>query len=299
MPDVVLALDVGGTSVKLALIDPDGQPLPGTTGQADFDADGTRDAILDAFCQAALSGLRMAEEAGCIVSACGVAFPGPFDYGAGISHMEHKMRAIQGVPLTPVFQRALRGVPVRYLHDSTAYLLGEAAYGAAVGADSPACVMLGTGLGFAYMRGGRVRVGHDQRPHRILWNMSYRDGIAEDYVSRRALRARYGRAAGSDPPDVKEIARRALAGDAQAANAFAETGAELAGILGPELASLGCDLLVVGGQIARSAALFLPSLAGGLPVPVRVATHLDDAALRGAARFCLLPDGAAVEEAER
>jgi glucokinase len=214
--------------------------------------------------------------------------------------MTHKMQAIQGVPLTPVLQKALGEIQVCYLHDSTAYLIGEAASGAARSAASPACVMLGTGFGFAYMRKGRVRVGYDQRPHVILWNAPFKDGIVEDYVSRRAIRERFAKAAGvSTPPDVKEIAELAMKGNAAAHQTFLETGDMLAGILRPVLINLDCDLLVIGGQIARSAELFLHTVRAGLHIPVRVAEHLDDAALIGAARYCAMRKEACVEEAER
>jgi len=300
MPECVLALDVGGTSVKLALIGPDGCPLPGTTNQQDFNADGTRDEILEAFYLSALHGMHLASDVGYSLAGCGIAFPGPFDYTVGISCMTHKMKGIQGVPLTPVLRKALGNIQVRYLHDSTAYLLGEAFSGAAEGAASPACVMLGTGFGFTYMHNGHVQVGFDQRPHIILWNAPFRDGTVEDYVSRRAIRERYAKAAGLDTsPDVKQIASMARAGDLSALLAFRITGELLADILHPVLLDLNCELLVVGGQIARSADLFLKDVQAGLPMPVRVAAHLDDAALRGAARYCVMPHRTCVEEVVR
>ncbi len=300
MPDCMLALDVGGTSIKLALIDNFGRPLHGTTSQMNFLSDGTSAQILNAFSQAASSGMRMAYDAGAAITGCGIAFPGPFDYESGISRMTHKMQAIAGVALTPVLKNVLGDMPVRYLHDSTAYLIGEAVCGAASNAVSPACVMLGTGFGFAYMKKGRVRVGFDQRPHVILWNAPFQDGIVEDYVSRRAIRERFAKAAGMDvPPDVKEIAAMALMGNETALHTFRVTGELLADILRPVLLSLDCDLLVIGGQIARSAELFWHTVQAGLHIPVRVAEHLDDAALIGAARYCAMDKEACVEEAER
>ncbi len=299
MPDCVLALDVGGTSVKLALADTGGLPIRGTVGQLDFDAGGTKEEILAAFRQAALEGRRMAETAGLTLLGLGVAFPGPFDFDLGMSRMAHKMPAIKDVPLTPVFQGAAGELPVRYLHDSTAYLLGEASSGAAAGASSPALTMLGTGFGFAYMRDGRVRVTRSQRPHIALWNAPFLSGTVEDYVSRRAIRARYAALAGAEnPPDVLDIACKARAGEVAAIDTFYQAGQLLASILRPVLQALACDILVVGGQIARSADLFLRAVESGLDIPVRVARHLDDAALRGAARYCALPKETLVEEVE-
>ena len=44
----------------------------------------------------------------------------------------------------------------------------------------------------------------------------------------------------------------------------------------------GFDAIILGGQVSRSAALFLPGMQSKLQVPVRVSKYLQDAALYGA-----------------
>lgn len=269
MREIILALDAGGTSIKAGVLR--GEEI---VAERSFAFAGEeREQMLSVFRQALAWGRDFGP-------AClGVACPGPFDFARGVSHMRHKWRGLMDVPLPPVFQRELPGVPLRFLHDSTAFLLGEAWQGAARGMENPAGVMLGTGFGFAVMEKRRVLVDAKGAPALVLWNAPFRDGTVEDYVSRRALRDAYGPQA----PDVRELAERARGGDARAREIFRRMGECLGEVLTRYLPA-GTDGVVLGGQIARSAELFLPW--ARMPVSVTVARHIGSAALRGAAVYC-------------
>ena len=261
-----LVLDVGGSYIKYAVADKNGQFLSGSMGQTPAYAEEGPDAIF-----AVISSIiHTSEEQARLSDAC-VSIPGPFDYENGISLMKHKFSKLYNQHLTTPFDQA--GLPVRFVHDSTAFMLGEYYDGTLRGAKHPCCVMLGTGLGFAMMRDGRVCVDETQTPALALWCSPYLDGRAEDYVSTKAIRGRY-----DGCTDVKEIAELARVGDKHAKSAFAETAHHLSAILTPLLTRLDCDRFTLGGQIAKSADL-LPL---ALPVPWHVSTRLDDAALRGA-----------------
>lgn len=292
-----LALDVGGSFVKLAPMGEDCAPLIDTPWQVPMDSGGDAAAILGALSEAVRCGLEAAREAGNTVNGISVSIPGPFDYAGGISRMTHKFAAIRDLPLRPVLAACAGQVPVVFLHDSTAFMLGECFLGAGVGAMRPVGMMLGTGFGFAVMQDGKVCVNAGQTPALSLWGQAYRDGIVEDYVSRRAIRARYAaKRPDAGDPDVREIADRAKQGETAARETFAETGALLGDILRPHLTALRCDRMMLGGQIARSAELILPSLTAELPTPVVVAAYLDDAALRGAALYARRGKAALVRE---
>lgn len=281
-----LALDIGGSFVKVSPVGQDCAPLLENALQVPVNSAGSAHAILGALRAAAAQGRTAAEGLGCAVETVGVSIPGPFDYFAGVSHMTHKFAAIRDMPLVPVLAEQAGCGRVTFLHDSTAFMLGECFFGAGRGAARPVGVMLGTGFGFGVMQDGRICVNARQTPALSLWGRAFREGITEDYVSTRAIRARYAaRRTDGGCADVREIAGRARAGDAEAAETMAETGALLAEILLPHVTALHCDRVVLGGQIARSADLLLPALTAGLPVPVVVAQHLDHAALLGAALY--------------
>lgn len=287
----ILTLDVGGTYIKHALMMGAGEPA-GYPGQTPTGSGGSAGEALAALAGVASAARLKARECGLRIDGLAIAFPGPFKYDHGVPMMRHKFQALYGISITPALLEALPGVPIVYMHDSTAFLLGEAAYGAAKGATSPAGVMLGTGLGFACMAEGRVRVSPDQRPAVRVWNRPFREGIAEDALSARGIAARYAARTGTER-DAKEIAARAREGESTALAVYRETGVMLGEIIGPVLRGLGSDRLVVGGQVARSAELFLPYT--GLDVPVVCADSLDAAALKGAYAYFRLGRERAVE----
>lgn len=261
-----LVLDVGGSFIKYAVVREAGGLQPGTVGLEPANAHGSAEEIFAALGRI----IRTARENARITNAC-VSIPGPFDFARGVSHMKHKFPALYEKSLRTPFEN--EGVSVVFVHDSTAFLLGEYYDGALCGAQNPCCVMLGTGLGFAAMRGNRVLVDERQTPALTLWCTSYLKGIAEDYVSARAIQALFG-----GDETVRDIAVKARAGDEKAREAFRVVAGHLSSILKPVLARLECDRFVLGGQIAKSADL-LPL---DLPIPWETSAHLGDAALRGA-----------------
>ena len=267
----ILVLDVGGSFLKYGVADEKGALLPGSVGEAPARADESPEKVYEAFEEV----IRRARETAPLAGAC-ACFPGPFDYTHGVFRMKHKFQALYGCSILPPFQKA--GLPVRFLHDSTSYILGEAFDGTLQGAESPCCVMLGTGLGFAMMKGGKVLIDQNQTPALSLWCAPFREGIAEDYVSTRAIQAAYGQ-----PLSVKDIAGLARQGDEKALQAFRKTGEALSELMGIIDRRFHPDKLALGGQIARSADL----LHLNLPFPWEVSHHLDDAALRGAAYYAL------------
>ena len=134
----ILVLDVGGTFIKYGLADERGHLLPGTVSQVPSHSEDSADKFLDAL-------RAILRDAGGTVDRAAVSICGPFDFDGGVSLMTHKFKALYGVDLRPPFREA--GVEVFFLHDATAFILGEYFDGTLKGADNACCVMLGTGLG--------------------------------------------------------------------------------------------------------------------------------------------------------
>jgi glucokinase len=277
---VIAALDIGGTHVSAARIDAD---LPavvtGSRVRIPFAADASRDHLVDAIRRAAAS------VSGPGVCCFGVATAGPFDYERGICLIQGlaKLEALYGVDLRAQLGSIAAGVPVVFLNDAEAFLLGEAWAGAARGRARAVGITLGSGLGSAFLADGRiVREGADVPPGGSVHLLTYRGGPVEDSISRRALLRGYGAAPGCD---VADIADRAHRGEASAVAVFVQLAQNLAEFVAPLLASFRADCLVVGGSIARAWTLIGPALEQGLHgMPVCVALNLDDAPLLGAAR---------------
>ena len=297
-PVCILAVDAGGTALKTALVLADGSPLPASRLKVPVPSDGSAAQIQAAYQDMARQQAGLAARLGLKLSGIGVAICGPFDFTLGLSRMTHKYPAIQGIPMRPWFEAIAGPLPVHFIHDSTAFMLGETWHGPHAGFARICGVMLGTGFGFGAMLDGQVLLNDRQGPGIIVYNRPYRDGIVEDYVSRRGILATYrrlleqaGRPHPDEPFDVKQIGDLADAGDAVATETFRETGRHLAAILKPILLEYRFNALVVGGQIARSCAIILPPVKKDLAgldflTCIEQASLIDDAPILGVARAC-------------
>ena len=287
--DTVPALDIGGSHVTAALVDPAaGAVVPGSVHRSSLDAAATAEDIVDGIVG---TGARLASAAG---ATWGVAVPGPFDYQAGRAWFAGvgKFESLYGVDLGSMLTARLPGPPasVRFLNDADAFLLGEWRFGAASGHDRCVGLTLGTGIGSAFLADGAIRQQGPVVPPEGRVDLLRIDGEPlEDTVSSRAIRAAYQRRTGMPPPDVAEIARRGATGDATAAAVLSEAFTRLGEALSPWLRAFGTTVLVVGGSMVGSWPLIGPPLRAALggdhgrPLTVTVAAEPEHATLLGAA----------------
>lgn len=258
--EIVLTLDIGGTFIKSALFRGGEflhrfEPVPSCS-------EGSCEEIAEAF-------RRVLRHAGKF-DHLAVAVPGPFDYEHGIFRMPHKFAAVNGRTFAELAGRDAEC----FLHDANAFLLGEMIHGAARGFSRCGGVTLGTGLGAAFASQGKLWIGSDGSPAEAvkLWNRPFREKLAEDFISVRALLTRFP--AGS----VREIANRAKTGDPGALRLWRDYGAALFELLNAWQEQLCAEVIVIGGGIGRDLTLFGPVPAG---LPLRK-SELEDATLYGA-----------------
>jgi len=255
----VLAVDVGGTSIKLALISPEGRYIKGTFRTTPVNSMGEREEILRPFIGLLEEGLSNVCERRLEVKAIGLAVPGPFDLERGISFMEHKFSSLYGLNLRKIIAQrlSLEGeFPIIFKLDSWAFVVGEAWRGAARGCKRIIGITLGMGLGSAFLVNDRiVTEGSGVPPEGWLWNLPYEGGILEDRVSRRGIIKRYKELTGEEL-DVKEIAFRGFRGDRNSLKVFEEVGLILGRCLKPIAMEFKPDCIVFGGQISKAFDLF-------------------------------------------
>lgn len=230
-----ILLDVGGTFIKCS----DSRSIP-------IDSAGSREEIVSALREAVSGGYDRIR----------VAIPGPFDYENGIFLMKHKFAGVYGESF-----KEIAGLPqdadVRFIHDVNCMLLGEVSSGAAVGWGRVALVSLGTGLGFSMFEDGHILCNQYGSPAVSIYNRPYRDGVLEDYASKRGLLRLYG----PTSLTVKELAQKARGASSEgAAEAFASMGTIIGEAIAPILIEHGIECLLFGGQISRSADLFVPAV---------------------------------------
>lgn len=290
----VIALDVGGTSVKSALVAPGGHVI-GKPYITPIDSAGDADSIVNTFAQIVRAHIRESHSSHLLGVALG--FPGPFDYQAGICLIEgvEKYGGIYGFNMRDALRARLDlgDLPILFRNDAEAAVVGEARYG--IGGDYRRLigVTLGTGCGSAFLMDGvPVTSGPGVPPNGWLYPVLFRGLRADDIFSRRGLEARL-RAASDTERNVKDAAEAARAGDANARQVFEAFGADLGVFLNPFAGAFAAEALLVLGQIAGAMDLFGPSLSRALSVPALPGERGPDAALLGAADllFFHTPEG--------
>ena len=267
-------LDIGGTYIKCQ----DGRQIP-------IPSAGPREAIADALRKA----VKIPDQVGndCVVmpgtdrASChiGIAIPGPFDYQNGIFRAEHKFAAVKGESF-----RELAGLPadadVRFIHDVCAVLEGSIRMLGLTDGNT-AIVTLGTGLGFAVAQGGEVRYGPTLSPADCIWNLPCGDGILEDKVSGRGVRALYSSLGGGADCTARDIAEMAFHGDRTAFEAYEQMGTILGKAIYPILEKLAVRNLLFAGQISQSLSLMEDGLRNHIGGLIRIAQAPDGAVFRG------------------
>jgi len=280
----VIALDVGGTSVKSAWVAPGGRVI-GEPAITPIDSSGESEGILGTFAQILSTHLGQAQTSNAIGVALG--FPGPFDYGAGICLIEgvEKYGAIYGVNMRDALRAKLDlgDLPILFRNDAEAAAVGEARYGAGSNYRRLIGVTLGTGCGSAFLVDGMpVTSGPGVPPNGWLYPVLFRGMRADDVFSRRGLAARL-RAASITELKVKEAMGAARAGDVTARQVFEAFGADLGTFLNSFAVAFAAEAVLVLGRIASAIDLFGPPLRQALCVPALPGERGPAAALLGAA----------------
>jgi glucokinase len=274
LPPVVLAVDVGGTTIAAGAVTPTGDVV--LEERIPTFRDGAGRAV--ACVVAALETLREgAERLGHPILGIGAGVPGPVDTVAG--------RICEHVPHVPELAgRALAaelgerfGLPAWVDNDVNALALAEWRFGAGRGARSLVVLATGTGLGAGIILDGRLvrgaagfggELGHtpvkfDGAPcwcggRGCLAIYASGRGIAEAAQARAAGHANTAllRAAGGDPTAITAplVFRLAADNDPLAAAVVEEACQALGAMIGTIVNGLNPDVVVITGGVAASLA---------------------------------------------
>ena len=287
-----LIIDAGGTFLKSAVLNPEGLVFPGSALSVESFSDKTKEEILQAFEKIIMEGLKFVEENRMNLKGVGIAFPGPFNIENATPLMKHKFQAIYGLNLREYFYKTfdlLADIPIKFIHDANAVLLGEIWKGDARGFGNAAVITLGTGLGFAVSRNGEVLCNEIGGPHISIFKIPYKDGILEDYTAKRGFIKIYSELSGKTDVggiQVYEIGDWADQGDEASKQTFSVIGKILAESLQDILIENKVECLLFSGQISRSFHHLEPALREGLKnvsclQKIATVKSIDDAALLG------------------
>jgi glucokinase len=273
-----VGLDIGGSKIAAAVVTPNGEivirtraPTPRTGAPA----------ILDA-CRRLVIEVTAAHRP----LAIGVASPGVVDVDRGV--------VISATDILPGWAGTAvgdalgceLGFPVAVDNDVRAMATGEAQHGAGRGVADAVYVSVGTGVGGAIVRKGRICRG----PHATAGEIAHllvpttgpitcgcgrRDHV-EAVASGPAIEANYARQTGR-PLALREIAKRMQNGDADAGSSIRDAATLLGRALGGLVSAIDTARVVVGGGVAHIGNGFVAPLA--LALRAEVLTPLRDVAV--------------------
>ena len=295
-------IDIGGTAVKLGIVDETGKVL--CKGEQSVNFDGYQTPVLDTVRKAAKEFLTAQAIPVENLSGIGVSATGQIDSRKGIvAGTCGNFPNYIGSPIKAALEQDF-GLPVTVANDANCMTLGEVWVGGAQGYTDVIGVTLGTGVGGGILTGGRLLEGARGLGGELgHFRLHALDGVActcgaigcyERYAATTAL-VRSAQAAGLDAPDGRAIFEAAAAGDARTLavlngwiNEIAQGLAGLVHIFNPQL------ILIGGGVSAQQALLIdplaaqvrksiMPAFAEGLEV--RAAALQNDAGLVGAVYY--------------
>ena len=247
-----LGADIGGTHITAALVNVIQKELilPGLT-RSMVPPDSNVDVLIR-------------EWAGCISKARGdkpvskicIAMPGPFMYEEGICLIKDqgKYPGLYGVNIKERLARALQieSVDIYLYNDAACFLQGEVFSGNATGFQHVIGVTLGTGLGTAIYKNNFTTSAD-------LWNLPFRDSIAEDYISSRWFINRYRQLTGGSIGGVKELVSLSTK-EPGVVDIFDEFGNNLGEFLNLFISREKPEAIVIGGNISNAFSLFQKSM---------------------------------------
>lgn len=303
----VAAVDIGGTTLRAALVDASGRVLRRVAEPVR--APESAGALT---AQVAEAVRRVAAGPGSGgVAAVGVSVPAVLDRAAGKVEWAPNLPGWNGTPLRDALHAALQ-VPVVLEYDGHAAALGEHWVGAGRGVDDLAFVIVGTGVGGGFIAGGRLLRGATNLAGAGGWMgvpapedpeiaaAAAGRGMLEALISGPALSARAARRLG-EALEPRVIFDRARSGDPGCGAIVHEALDYLGWALANIVSLLNPALVLVGGSVGLRMAEWAGRLEDSVrrraqpwsarQVRIAPAGLGDDAGLVGAARAAFLEAG--------
>jgi glucokinase len=260
----VVAVDVGGTDIKGALVDGDARRLAERSLPTPLDGARTAERVLDA-----VAGLiEELRDPG--VAAVGLAVPGLVDDRRGVAVFSENLYWTEVPFAAEIADRC--GLPAVLGHDVRTGALAETRLGAARGLQDVVFLPIGTGIAAGLVLGGRIHVadgyageiGHTDAGHDEPCACG-RSGCLEAIASAAAIARRYSARSGRRVAGAADVVRAAATGDPDAQVVWDEALDALAAALAWLASVLAPEAVVIGGGLSRAGDALLDPLNARIP----------------------------------
>jgi glucokinase len=303
----VLAFDLGGTKIAVAVVSEEGQLI--ATLKEKVDGAKGPDALFDQMARMAKALIENNK-----VEACGVASAGPLDPVNGLLLDPTNFKTDQkSWGLLPILSELKKRVPLNYLleNDAAAAAIAESWIGAARDVKNSMTITLGTGVGVGVIANGElVRAGRNLHPeagHMIIEHIKSdalcgcgNYGCAEAYLSGSNFTKQMRLSLSRPKLTSEELVNLAREQNPEALAAFAAYGDKLAIFIFNLIMLFAPEVVVLSGGFSSASDLFLDQTTEHLkkrlvrhregidmlPV-IKVSTFNNSSGLIGAAKLAL------------
>ncbi|KAF2342822.1 ROK family protein [Flavobacterium tistrianum] len=290
-----IGLDIGGTHITAAVINKtEMKVLDFSLCKESFDSNLPADQVMNIWKKVICTSIENSKIKD--ITGIAICMPGPFDYKNGICWIkdQSKYEHFYGLNIRELLLETLGfplDFPVLFENDAVCFGKGEVFKQQENLSKKVMAVTLGTGLGACFIdKGTSISSGNSVPADGEIYNLPYKDGIAEDYVSARGLLSHYKSLNGRDLSTGLELYNLAKNGDQLAIHVFERMGEYLAEVVIPWIKNFTTDHIIIGGKIANASDLFLSSFnktiqESDLKVEVSISNDNEIAALLGAVSF--------------
>src|SRR5574344_1204578 len=148
-----IGIDVGGTNVKIALVDDKGKIIYSNKlpTYAEMGYEYTINHIKQAITELLKETQKKSED----IQGIGFGFPGQIDYTKGIVRLAPNLPGWADVPIAKMIEDEFK-IPTRVDNDVRCATLGELNYGAGKGCENLICITVGTGIGSGLIVNGKL-----------------------------------------------------------------------------------------------------------------------------------------------
>lgn len=328
MSVISIAVDLGGTNLRIAAVSDDGKMLEKVTTGTEVQKG--RDHVIREMCDAIQSLTTKHQSSGNLVG-IGIGVPGFIDMDTGIIMRSPNLQDWAGFPVRQEIEKRLN-TKVVLENDANAAAMGEKWLGAGRNTDHMAMYTLGTGVGGGIVMNGRLwhgingmagELGHfniESEGHPCGCGSR---GCLEQYASATAIvRMAHEAIDGGHAPDLADFAKGnveftsrsiyqlAIQGHPSAQKIYQRVGRALAIGIGSMVNALNIPMYVIGGGVSSAWDAYAPTMFEELKVRsfiysitapdrvqqgqkhtvVTIALMGSDAGLYGAARLPMLPE---------
>lgn len=278
-----IGIDVGGTNVKIALVDTKGKivysnsvPTRAEMGY-EYTVNNIKQAIYDLLKETKLTTKD--------IEGIGFGFPGQVDYKAGIVRNAPNIPGWVEVPIAKLIEDEFK-IPTRVDNDVRCAALGELNYGAGKGCENLICITVGTGIGSGLILNGKLVRGASNAAGEIGHIKLQMNGgpicgcgdtgcleafasgpsivaMAEDYIrGGKSTKFREMASGGQITPYI--VCEAAKAGDPVAQRIFTIMGEYIGIGLASVVNLLNPERIIVGGGVADAGEILLAPMAEAL-----------------------------------